>query len=307
MRKVIISGGTGFIGRWLIKDLLMNNYQVLAIIRNKNKLDNNFLTNPNFSYIEGDLRNLNTDKFPKNKFDCFFHLAWEGVNSTDKNILKMQIRNIEMSINAIELCNKLNCDKFISAGTVAEYVFSKNVLNVEEKQTPNDFYGAAKTSTHYFLNVRARQLNQKFIWAILPSTYGEFRNDNNIITYTIQSLLHRRKPSYGNLNQMWDFLYVSDVATALRLISENGKDNMIYGIGSGIYKPLKDYITIIRDLIDPLLPLGINEKPEMTQQTLSSCVNISQLCNDTGFKPLISFEIGIKKTIEYWKNKNENN
>ena len=136
---------------------------------------------------------------------------------------------------------------------------------------------------------------------VIPSTFGERRHDNNIITYTITSLLKGQKPTYGNLNQMWDFLYVKEVVRAIYLIGEKGKTEKVYGIGSGEYRPLKDYIEIIRDLIDPELPLGIGDVPALSEKTFSSCVNIYDLSKDTGFIPQISFYEGIKKTIEYYK------
>lgn len=174
-------------------------------------------------------------------------------------------------------------------------------MDVNARQTPNDIYGAAKVSVHYFLEVLSKQLKQDFIWTVIPSTFGERRTDNNIITYTIRTLLAGEKPSYGNLEQMWDFLYVSEVARALRMIGEKGVAGKTYGIGSGIYKPLKGYITAIRDIIDPSLELGIGDYPNMSEQTSSSCVNTYELIKDTGFIPQVSFEEGIRRTIEFFK------
>jgi len=74
---------------------------------------------------------------------------------------------------------------------------------------------------------------------------------------------------------------VSDVVRALRLIGENGKENIVYGIGSGQYKPLKKYICGIRDLIDPELELGIGEVLSQSEKSFSSCVNVYDLVRDT--------------------------
>lgn len=98
---------------------------------------------------------------------------------------------------------------------------------------------------------------------------------------------------------MWDFLYVAEVARALRFVAEKGKSGKVYGIGSGEYHPLLDYISRIRDLIDPNLELGIGELPMMSKQTFSSCVNTYDLRKDTGYLPNISFETGIRRTINY--------
>ena len=232
----------------------------------------------------------------------FYHLAWNGVAPDKKNSLDIQLENVRGSLNVLEATHEAGCNLFLATGTVAEYALCDNVMDMSARQTPNDFYGAAKVSSHYFLEVRARQLDQPFIWSVIPSTFGERRNDNNIVTYTIETLLKGDKPVYGNLEQMWDFLYVKDVVKALRLIGEKGSVDKVYGIGSGEYKTLREYITRIRDVINPILPLGIGENTSQSVRTFSSCVNNYDLKKDTGFQPEYSFEDGIRRTVNYFKN-----
>ena len=114
-----------------------------------------------------------------------------------------------------------------------------------------------------------------YLGSFYPSTFGAGGGrGNNIITYTICTLLKKQKPRYGDLEQLWDFLYVTEVAKALRLIGEKGKPGKIYGIGSGQYRKLREYVEEIRDCIDPQLELEIGVLPDMTAKTFSSCVNI---------------------------------
>ena len=306
MKNVIVSGATGFIGRWLVNELISHEVNVKAVLRDKSKLPNEILENPYFSFVEKDLLDISCEDF-EGDYDCFYNLAWGGVRPQDKNDFDLQIENIKLSIHAMEIAKEVGVKKFIGIGTVAEYVFSNDVMNFNEKQTPNDMYGAAKVANYHFLGVRARQLGIDFIWAVLPSTYGEYREDNNIITYTIKSLINKEVPKYGNLNQMWDFLYVADVVRALRLIGEKGISGKVYGIGSGEYRPLNEYISIIRNNINPELELGIGEVPDLSNKTYSSCVNIFELCRDTGFRPTTGFEEGIKKTIDFWMQKYKSN
>ncbi|MDO4219340.1 MAG: NAD-dependent epimerase/dehydratase family protein [Synergistaceae bacterium] len=301
MKKVIVTGATGFIGSWLVQELLKYNIDTTLIVRNKQKLLPEIVCDSHLKVVEGEINSSLVDKIEDRNFDAFIHMAWSGVLPEDKNDVKLQLTNISMSISAIELAQKIGCRKFVASGTVAEYVLCDDVMNVYDRQTPNDMYGAAKASAHHFLEVRARQLEMPFVWMIIPSTFGPRRNDNNIITYTILTLLQGQKPSFGGLTQMWDFLYVGEVARAIRLICEFGKTGKIYGIGSGCHKPLRLYVEKIRDMIAPDLALGIGEKPTMTKQTFSSCVNIFELTRDTGFLPEVSFEEGIKITIEYFK------
>lgn len=299
--NAIVTGASGFIGIWLTKELINNNYDVTIVVRNEKSLERDSIFKE-CNVIIKDLNCLVSDDFEENKnYDIFFNLAWEGVSQEQKNNIELQTQNILISVHMLDICNQIGCKKFISTGTVAEYALTTDVMDLNSKQSPNDMYGASKVATHYYLSVRARQLNQPFIWTVIPSTFGEGRKTNNIITYTIRKLLNGDKPLYGNLTQMWDFLYVSEVARALRMVGEFGKPGKVYGIGSGEYRQLKDYILTIRDLINPDLPVGIGEVPEYSERSFSSCVNICDLVKDTGFRPSVSFEDGIVRTIESFK------
>ena len=263
MRKTIITGGTGFIGSWLIQELLKENIDVTVITRKKERLPENVRNQ--CQIIEKPMEYLEIDDFEKDYgFDVFFHLGWDGVSPGQKNDIRLQIKNINMSLRMLELSNCLKCGKFLAV-------------------------------------VRARQLDQPLIWMILPSIYGEKRTDNNIITYTICTLLEGNIPRYGDLSQMWDFLYISDAVRAIRMIGECGIPGKVYGIGSGQYWPVRRYMEEIRDMIDPKLKLGIGLIPQMSGRSVSSCVDIYELVKDTSFEPQISFRQGILRTIQWTK------
>ena len=296
-KRAILTGATGFIGSWLAQQLLQNQVEITVITRNASKLLPEFLNDRNCIIIEKDVGSIEIEDFATGGYDYFFHLAWGGVAPEEKNNVELQLHNVAISLKAMEVANALGCRKFIASGTVAEYALRKGVIDVNGKQSPNDLYGAAKVAAHYFLEVRARQLGQNFNWVILPSTYGPRRTDNNIITYTIKSLLKGEKPMYGSLAQMWDFLYVEEVVKAIIAIAEKGLPDKVYGIGSGRYRPLSSYAEEIRDIINPALPLGIGEKPNESGKTSSSCVNIYDLIADTGFIPKEDFVQNIKTTI----------
>lgn len=305
-RNVIIMGGTGFIGSWLVRDLLQQHYSVAILVRTlpapeeqKNLWGGVTEDKRNLTiYRREDIEKL---KASRAEWDAFYFLAWDGVTPEHKNDADLQISNITYALEAMRLAKKLNCQKFIAAGTVAEYVFCENIIDINEKPAPSDFYGAAKVSVHYMLDVLSKQILMDFIWAVLPSTFGPGRKGNNIITYTISTLLKGETPRYGDLEQLWDFLYVTEVAKALRLIGEKGTAGKTYGIGSGNYRKLKDYMEEIRDCINPEQKLDIGALPEMSRRTFSSCVNIFDLINDTGFQVQVSFQEGIRRTVDSMK------
>ena len=180
MRKVILTGATGFVGKWLIKTLLEADVDVTVIVRNKNRIDANVLDKIHF--YECEYYNYETLEIPVLKYDVFFHLAWEGVASKDKDNLDIQKTNIDMSVNALFLAKRLECKKFIATGTVAEYAYCERIMDFSQKQTPNDIYAAMKVSVYNILNVLSRKIGIHFIWTVLPSTFGEGRDNDNIIT-----------------------------------------------------------------------------------------------------------------------------
>lgn len=303
MKRVVITGATGFIGSWLVKEMLQNQIEVVALVRDKrtNRFDD--LENRNMlrliQYHTVEFMELEKES---STIDAFYHLAWAGVSTEQKNDGQLQLDNIHFSMEMLEYAVRIHAKRFFGMGTVAEYAFSENTIEANgSRQTPNDMYGAAKTSAHYMLEAYARILKMPFNWIVLPSTFGEGRRDDNIITYTITTLLQGDRPKYGMLMQMWDFLYVGEVVRALRLVGERGISGKTYGIGSGVYRQLKDYIVKIRDIIDSSLELGIGDLPSLSDKAFSSCVNIYELAKDTGFEPQITFEEGIHRTIEYYR------
>ena len=289
-------------GKWLTEELTRHGIEVIVLVRRPYP-EKVSMNGSKVRYILYDSEEYNQlAAKEQGSIDVFYHLAWGGVSAEEKNDCELQLNNIGFSVKMLEFAKQLNVGKFIATGTVAEYSMCESIMDVNARQTPNDMYGAAKTAAHYMLETRSRMLEIPFIWAVLPSTFGEGRRDSNIITYTIVSLLRKEKPQYGDLMQMWDFLYVSEVARALRYIGEKGITEKNYAIGSGIFKPLKNYIMTIRDIIDPSLPLGIGEIPSYSKKAFSSCVSIYALTKDTGYIPEIGFDEGIERTIPYYRN-----
>jgi nucleoside-diphosphate-sugar epimerase len=302
MKTVLVSGANGFIGRHLVDKLLIENKKVFAI------------TNKDKNYFSGEVISIKIDLLNKeeingiistikDRIDVFYHCAWNGVAPEYKMDAQEQIKNISIGLNALYFCHEIGCRNFINLGTVAEYVKNNGLINGQCVPSPADLYGATKTAVRYILQAYAHSMDIIFINTILCSTYGEFRNDDNIISYSIKKILKGEKPIYGDLDQIWDFLYVKDVAKALFCIGEIGlrKEDITYSIGSGIFMPIFNYIIQIRDLINPELPLGIGEIKQKYKNIKNSCVDTFLLQSNTGFIPDYSFKEGIKKTIKYFR------
>ena len=304
MKSAIVTGATGFVGSWLIEKLLHTGIQVTALAIEEGTDVKGSIKD----YIEGSIETIyhkpgeisSVAGFIKSA-DVFYNLGWGGVAPEHKNNLDIQMANIRFAVEAVQLAANIGCKRFIGIGSAAEYVYSKELIESSQPPTPSDLYGAAKVSARFMSQQLSNLLGLRFNWVILPSTFGPRRNDDNIITYTIRSLLDEKRPSYTKCEQMWDFLYIKDVVNALYLIGEKGIPGKTYGVGSGVYRPLYEYIEIIRDMINPCLPLGIGDRPYPQGIVPGSCIDIFDLVMDTGYKPEVSFEKGIGETIRYFK------
>lgn len=302
--RVIITGANGFIGSRLANEFAENDVTVYAIV--KDNLENvSNIINSNIHIIYCNLDNINELCEKKEIYNCdvFYNFAWNGVSTLFKNDFDIQYKNIQLSMKMIEVAKRVNCKKFVGIGSTSEFAYSEDLICGNEVPSPSDYYSVAKVATRLFCELFAKKNNMKFNWVLITSVYGPGRDDNNLITYTIKSLLRNETPEYTNLDQQWDYIYIDDVIRALYLIGIYGKDNQIYSIGSGKERQLKEYVYEIRQLIDPKAELKIGSIAHKTNQIDNSLVDISKLINDTGYSESVTFEEGIKKTIEYFAKK----
>jgi len=151
VKRVIITGATGMIGRTLIEYLLKKDIKILAIIR-KNSRRKKFLPiNKNLQMLECELNELCNLDIEEKNYDTFYHLAWDGTFGEERNEFCKQKLNIKYTLDAVELANKLGCKTFIGAGSQAEYGRVNGIISCNTPTNPENEYGIAK------LEARAKQ------------------------------------------------------------------------------------------------------------------------------------------------------
>lgn len=304
MKKIIITGATGMIGIALIKLLLSKNFEVVAIVRNKSS-NYKFLPNDDrLKIIECDLENIENLKIEDKNFDIMYHMAWEGTRGKDRDNVYMQNKNIKYTLDAIKLAKKINCKCFVGTGSQAEYGRVEGLISANTPIHPETAYGSAKYCAGNLSRILANQYDIKHIWCRILSIYGPNDNENSMIMTSIREMMNNNKsPEYTKAEQKWDYLYVDDLAKALYLIGEKGKNNSIYPIGNGKQEYLYKYIEEIRNQINKNIKLKLGYKEYAQNQVMNLCADIRNLTEDTGFKPEINFKEGIKRTIEWYKRK----
>lgn len=297
MARAIVTGASGMIGVALIKILLKEEYEIIAIVRPNSKKIKNIPKNKHIRIIECDLSNLNslTDKI--SNCDLFFHFGWIGTRGNVRNNTEIQLENIKITLDAVQLAKSSNCHTFVGAGSQAEYGLTDEKISPTTPINPITGYGIAKYASGKLSKLLAEQLEIKHCWGRILSVYGPGDN-NSMIMSCIDSISNDIPFNTTNGDQLWDYLYCDDCAQAFYDIALNGITGKVYTIGSGIAKPLKMYIEIIKDLINPDFKIGFGEIDYYPNQVMYLCADISELVSDTGFKPQISFKEGIQNIIK---------
>jgi len=142
------------------------------------------------------------------------------------------------------------------------------------------------------------QLGLQFNWVRILSVFGPQDGTHTLIMYAVNELRAGRSPEFTKCEQIWDYLYCDDAARAFLAIGKNGVDGKTYPLGSGEGKRLSEYLDVIRNIIAPNMELQFGRKDYYPHQPMYLCADVSELTRDTGWKPEIPFEEGIKRIID---------
>ena len=298
-QSVVITGADGFIGSHLTKYLSGQGINVYAIIIKNSLLRSRIDGLSGVRIFEADLCDgaIRVNLLPREPV-AMFHLAWNGVSPEARNSITVQQSNLGLCMDAVRLAAAVKAQRFILPGSTMEYAYCGQEINATALPSPQNAYGTAKIEARFLCEVMCEELSVPYIYAVISGIYSADRKDSNVIYYTIDKLLRGEKPVYTKLEQLWDYVHIDDLVRALYLIALKGKAGAFYSIGHGDNWPLANYIYQIRDIIDPTLPLGIGELPYKNGRLPSSCVDLREIIEDTGFNPQIPFDVGIKAVID---------
>jgi len=146
----------------------------------------------------------------------------------------------------------------------------------------------------------AECVGTRHTWLRLLSSYGPGDDERHMIPTVIRSLLRRERPSISKGEQLWDYLYVEDAAEALCQVLHTGASG-IFNLSSGRATTIRALVEMIRDEIDPGLPIGFGEVPYRTDQVMRLEGDISRITSATGWKPAVDIRDGLRRTVESYR------
>ncbi len=285
--KILITGGTGFIGSYVL-NLIPDTFQVLAISRKNKK------KTKKIKWIKSSLKNLN--KFEKKivEFnpDYLVHLAWEGIPIFSKINCE---KNFVMSKSLIELLvNKTNIKKILVSGTCFEYRNNNGMCLENIKINPQNEFIKSKIRLFKYINKVKKNRKIKLYWLRMFYVYGPGQRNESLIPFCINKIKRGIYPKIKHPLNQNDFIYVEDVARAIIFFLKKKVKSGIYNIGSG--KPI-----ILKSLINLIWVKIQKKKLKMIDQNLSSnsnfWSNINKVKKNLNWRPKISIDKGLDKTI----------
>lgn len=296
MRNVIVTGANGFIGSELIKRLVDERVNVIA-------LDVSFASSklPESEYIQkieiglDDLEKLQAS-IPTGEYDAMYHFAWQGVNGPDKGNPLIQLKNIQMTMNCTLAAKAFGCKKFLCAGTIAERATES--LPHLKTVSGGMMYGTAKYSARIMLETFCKNVGLDFVWMQFSNIYGPNNKTGNLVSYTIGELLKEKEATFGPALQPYDFIFVDDLIEAVFRLGKNQTKQNSYFIGSGNPRILKEYLLEIGQLCGRQDLIKIGVRPDDGIVYTFDMFDCTALKQDIGNYVSKDFTNGIRYTLE---------
>lgn len=253
MKKAIVTGATGFIGKFLVRELVKQNVEVIAVVRRGTKNLNTINALP-VKIVECNIADYHMlpDMIADRDIDVVFHIAWQGVSDLDARNEAIQMQNLQSTLDLIDAMHIMRIGCFIGCGSMHE---AESLVEMNEDKVISNLgymYKATKTAAHWIGKAKCGTYGIRFFWPLI-NTYGEEERSARLVNTIIRKVLHGESPDLSAGNQYYDFVHVSDVARALILIAEKGVDGTNYTIGSGDAKPLKEFLKIVGQVANVLV------------------------------------------------------
>ncbi len=324
MKKILITGGAGFIGSHLVR-LFVNKYPEYQIV-NLDKLTyagnlNNLRdveNASNYEFVKGDIVDAKFiyELFEKHQFDGVVHLAAEShVDRSITNPNEFIMTNIVGTANLLNAANRIWADNqegkrfyHVSTDEVYGSLGETGFFLEDTPYDPKSPYSASKASSDHLVRAYHNTYKLPVIISNCSNNYGSFQFPEKLIPLFIHNIKNNKPlPVYGKGENIRDWLWVEDHARAIDLIFHQGKNGDTYNIGGHNEWTNIDLIKLMCKIVDQKLgrPIGDSEKlisyvKDRAGHDLRYAIDSSKLQDELGWTPSLQFEEGLEKTVNWY-------
>ena len=293
--KIFITGGTGFIGKYLVKELQGTGNALSLLCRQPEKVSS-LTAKTNIDVVKGDLSNIEGWRSEVERFspDATVHLAWEGLPDYSA---ATSVRNLKYGLDLLVMLAETGCKTFIGTGSCWEYGQQSGKIAEDATLKPFNAFSAAKNTLHRMGREIAAEYKMNFIWTRLFYVYGPGQRDSSLIPHIINSYREGKKPEIKNLHTQNDFIFVGDVVSALAAILNQPRDYAVYNIGSGVATGVERILEITSNEMDYSYQSSGADSP-----VTGLYADISGINRDTDWRPETDISEGIRRTVYSYQN-----
>jgi dTDP-glucose 4,6-dehydratase len=329
MKKILITGGAGFIGSHVVRLFVTKypDYQIFNLdkLTYAGNLENlkDVEAKPNYKFVKGDIVDADfiNNLFKQEKFDAVIHLAAEShVDRSISNPLEFVNTNVIGTVNLLNAARQTwssskdkaaPADKrfyHVSTDEVYGTLGDEGMFTEETAYDPHSPYSASKAASDHFVRAYFDTYNLPVVISNCSNNYGPNHFPEKLIPLCIHNIKNNKPlPIYGKGENVRDWLFVEDHARAIDVVFHNAKDGSTYNIGGHNEWKNIDVIRLLCKIMDKKLgrPEGTNEKlitfvKDRAGHDLRYAIDSTKLQNELGWKPSLQFEEGLEKTVDWY-------
>jgi UDP-glucose 4-epimerase len=305
MKRVIITGGTGFVGANLSRRLLRDGHDVHLLVRRGFKSWRIDEIRDHIRLHEVDLGNMETlfKTVGEIRPEWVFHLATHGAYSWQNDAQTILQTNFQGTVNLVQACMKSEFETFVNTGTSSEYGFKRDAPSETEWLEPNSCYSVAKASATLFCRYAAQKHKARIFTLRLYSVYGPYEEPGRLMPTIIGRGLMDELPPLVNPEIARDYIYIDDVNEAYMLAATSTDQEVgaVYNVGTGVQTSVCEVVEVARRL------LGITAEPKwksMPNRQWDTDVWVSdsrRIRRELGWEPQHSFERGFELMVRWFR------